>query len=103
MSEKWAAVLVSVGKLPDWYDEGEHDAEFEIAIERYWNPNYPSDREVTVEYNYEQTHVTAYDGDGNVVFERDDHDLDYAFKIARNSSRREPLPVIKYDRFSIPE
>ena len=72
-------IQVSVGNLPEWYVEEQHDTELEFAIEANWSKAYP-EATVGIEYNYQTDNaiVTAYDDDGNVVFERD-HDLTYAF------------------------
>lgn len=81
-------IEIEVGLLPEWYDEGEHDFCLEQAIEDEWhkNPDY-TDASVNVSYNYQTDEATvkAYDDDGSLVFERDNHNLDYAFEYARQN------------------
>lgn len=68
-------ITVSVGSLPEWYNEAEHDFYLEDAIQDHFSEI----DDVEVEYNYNKTLLIAYDDDGDVVFENDHHDLAYAF------------------------
>lgn len=81
-NSKVVYIEVSVGALPEWYDEGQHDHCLEQAIRDNWtkNPAY-ADAEIQTVYNYSTDNavVKAYNEDGDPVFERDDHDLTYAF------------------------
>ncbi len=82
-----AVIEIEVGKLPPWYleDEGNHDVILESAIEAKWrsNPEY-ADADIHVSYNYstDAAIVRAYDQTGNLVFERDNHDVSYAIDAA---------------------
>lgn len=81
MAQQVVYIEVTVGTLPEWYDEAEHDYELERAIERRWhsNPAYAG-AEVRVCYAYDGAHnVVGYDEDGNRIFERE-CDLDATFE-----------------------
>lgn len=77
---------VSVGQLPEWYDEGEHDSALEFAIEDWlhsrpeWNGVY-----VRVEYHYSGDSILmVYDEDGDELFERS-IDLSGIFESVQNA------------------
>lgn len=84
-------IEIEVGKLPEWYleDEGNHDISLEWAIEERWhsNPAY-TDAEIQVSYNYntEFAIIKAYDDNGNLIFERNNHDFGYALEYAKKLS-----------------
>ena len=79
---------ISVGSLPSWYNEEEHDYALEDAIEREWrkNPAYKH-AEIKTEYNYQtdEAIVGGYNDDGDLIFSRDNHNIEYAFDAAKES------------------
>lgn len=80
MEQQVVYIEVAIGKLPEWYDEVEHDYELERAIEKQWHssPAY-QDAEVDVTYRYNGVHtVRGFDEDGNKVIDRE-CDLDEIF------------------------
>lgn len=87
-NNKVVEIEVSVGQLPEWYNEGEHDGCLEDAIETNWHKNSAyQDASVRVVYNYssEQAIVKAWNEDGDLMFSRDNHDLGYAFDYAKEN------------------
>lgn len=81
MEQQVVYIEVTIGTLPEWYEEAEHDYEFEQAVEKWWHSNPAfADATVRVTYIYNGAHlVRAYDDDGNVVFDRE-CDLDEVFQ-----------------------
>lgn len=81
MEQRVVYIEVQVGMLPEWYEEAEHDYALEQAVERHWHSNAAyADADVRVCYGYSGPHlVTAYNDDGNKVFERE-CDLDDIFQ-----------------------
>ena len=80
MNHQVVCIEVLVGAFPEWYEESEHDYVLEQKIEKHWhsNPSY-QDAQVRVAYGYNGPHlVTAYNDDGDKVFERE-CDLDRFF------------------------
>lgn len=74
-------IEITVGQLPEWYDEAEHDFCFEDAIERrYAKANAVTPR---ITYSYNGEHIfQGWDKDGNLVIQRET-DLNYAFDYAK--------------------
>lgn len=89
MTQKVSFIEISIGQLPKWYlkDEGNNDIILEEAIETEWHKN-PAYRnaQISVSYNYstEDARVKAYNDDGDLVFERDNHDYSYALKAVKD-------------------
>lgn len=85
--DKVAHIEVSIGELPGWYleDEGNNDIRLEDAITSKWhsNPEF-RDADISVIYNYqtEMAIVKAYNDDGDLLWQRDDHDYSYALAAA---------------------
>lgn len=82
MEQQVVYIEVTVGILPEWYEEAEHDYALEQAIEKHWHSN-PAFADATIRtlYGYNGPHqVVAYDDDGNRVFERE-CDLDTTFEM----------------------
>jgi hypothetical protein len=78
--KQYGLARVSVGFLPEWYDEELHDPYLENQIEQWFGK--VAER-VEVEYVYSgKNTVTLYDHDDNPVNERIT-DLDFAFDKAR--------------------
>jgi hypothetical protein len=77
MSEQVVHIEVTVGELPEWYDEA---LQLEQRIKKAWHSNINFvDANVKVSYAYNGAHaVVGYNRDGDKVFERE-CDLDSIF------------------------
>lgn len=77
--KQYQTIVVTVGDLPEWYNEGEHDPIFESHVTAWYGK--VSD-EVIIEYVYNGDHsVQFFDNDGDLVAERA-ADLGFAFEKA---------------------
>lgn len=77
--KQYQTIVVTVGDLPEWYDEGEYDPIFEHHVNVFYEK---VAEEVVIEYVYSGDHsVKFFDNDGNPVAERQ-ADLQFAFEKA---------------------
>lgn len=74
-------VEVSVGILPEWYEEPMHGRYLEQAIKEYWENKLGENVEVEVCYNYQTDSgvVEIYNDEDDLVETITNHNLDYAF------------------------